>query len=378
MEFLNQLLGFTENNTVRAILVLAAVILLIIVLGYFMRRITRRGAGHKRGRVARLSIIEAIAIDQRRRLVLVRRDNTEHLLMIGGASDILIEEKIQRVARPAGVPRQLGERIDPRTAVRQRATAEATPIGAPPQRAAPSVASGLSATIPTATPAAPTATVAQPQPPVSAPSSGPKPVPVPVPPPPPPPPVSKPMVPASMARASAPIPVTPMKAFPQTMTEAEMKVGAPSAAAASSVTSETTQNPAATAPVSKLSPVRPSQAPFKPEPSISKPSASESAASSSSESPSLNPEAAPAEPTGKEQQLAEMERQLENALRGSVAENPASESLENTVSSPDKSEASPEIDDGRQTQNTDESVNSNEAESETKDLQPDNTEKTGS
>jgi hypothetical protein len=41
-------------------------------------------------------VIDAAAVDGRRRLVLVRRDNVEHLLMIGGPSDIVVEPNIVR------------------------------------------------------------------------------------------------------------------------------------------------------------------------------------------------------------------------------------------------------------------------------------------
>src|ERR1700693_867155 len=51
-----------------------------------------------RGRQPRLAVIDAAAVDARRRLVLIRRDNTEHLLMIGGPSDIVIESTIARAA----------------------------------------------------------------------------------------------------------------------------------------------------------------------------------------------------------------------------------------------------------------------------------------
>src|SRR5437879_463071 len=44
----------------------------------------------------RLAVIDAAAVDGRRRLVLVRRDNVEHLLMIGGPSDIVVEPNIVR------------------------------------------------------------------------------------------------------------------------------------------------------------------------------------------------------------------------------------------------------------------------------------------
>src|SRR5258708_6997786 len=51
-----------------------------------------------RGRQPRLAVIDAAAVDARRRLVLIRRDNTEHLLMIGGPTDIVIESNIARAA----------------------------------------------------------------------------------------------------------------------------------------------------------------------------------------------------------------------------------------------------------------------------------------
>ncbi len=48
----------------------------------------------------RLGIIESTHIDGRRRLLLVRRDNVEHLIMTGGPVDVLIETGITQ-PRPA-------------------------------------------------------------------------------------------------------------------------------------------------------------------------------------------------------------------------------------------------------------------------------------
>jgi flagellar protein FliO/FliZ len=56
----------------------------------------RLGANTNRGRMPRLAVIDAAAVDGRRRLVLVRRDNIEHLLMIGGPTDIVVEANIVR------------------------------------------------------------------------------------------------------------------------------------------------------------------------------------------------------------------------------------------------------------------------------------------
>jgi hypothetical protein len=49
----------------------------------------------------RLDVVEHQSVDGRRRLVLVRRDNVEHLIMTGGPVDVVIETGITtRGARP--------------------------------------------------------------------------------------------------------------------------------------------------------------------------------------------------------------------------------------------------------------------------------------
>jgi flagellar protein FliO/FliZ len=55
----------------------------------------------KSRRQTRLSVIEGAAAPGGRRLILIRRDNVEHLLMIGGRSDVVIEANIVRAAAPA-------------------------------------------------------------------------------------------------------------------------------------------------------------------------------------------------------------------------------------------------------------------------------------
>jgi flagellar protein FliO/FliZ len=75
-----------------------AVLALIGVAAWLVRRFAnnRLGTNTQRGRMPRLAVIDAAAVDGRRRLVLVRRDNVEHLLMIGGPSDIVVEPNIVR------------------------------------------------------------------------------------------------------------------------------------------------------------------------------------------------------------------------------------------------------------------------------------------
>jgi flagellar protein FliO/FliZ len=81
-------------------LLFLAIVALIGLGAWFVRRFqsNRHGSNANRGRMPRLAVIDATAVDSRRRLVLVRRDNIEHLLMIGGPSDIVIEPNIVRAA----------------------------------------------------------------------------------------------------------------------------------------------------------------------------------------------------------------------------------------------------------------------------------------
>src|ERR1700751_1206989 len=94
------------------ILAFLAVLALIGVAAWLVRRFasSRLGASTNRGRMPRLAVIDAAAVDGRRRLVLVRRDNIEHLLMIGGPTDIVVESNIVRASQareqlpPRGLP----------------------------------------------------------------------------------------------------------------------------------------------------------------------------------------------------------------------------------------------------------------------------------
>lgn len=74
------------------------VLALIGAAAWLVRRFGGSGMGTNanRGRMPRLAVIDAAAVDGRRRLVLVRRDNVEHLLMIGGPTDVVVEPNIVR------------------------------------------------------------------------------------------------------------------------------------------------------------------------------------------------------------------------------------------------------------------------------------------
>jgi flagellar protein FliO/FliZ len=46
----------------------------------------------------RLQVVEVLMLDTRRRLVLIRRDDTEHLILLGAASETVIERGGRPVA----------------------------------------------------------------------------------------------------------------------------------------------------------------------------------------------------------------------------------------------------------------------------------------
>lgn len=84
-------------------LFVAALLILLVFRLAFGRRLHMAGG---RGRQHRLGIVDAFDLDRQRQLVIVRRDNTEHLIMIGGPNDILIESQIVRAeARELREPR---------------------------------------------------------------------------------------------------------------------------------------------------------------------------------------------------------------------------------------------------------------------------------
>jgi flagellar protein FliO/FliZ len=86
----------------KMVLAFIVVLALIALTAWLVRRFgsERLGVGATRGRQPRLAVIDAASVDGRRRLVLIRRDNVEHLMMIGGPTDVVVEANIVRGAQP--------------------------------------------------------------------------------------------------------------------------------------------------------------------------------------------------------------------------------------------------------------------------------------
>jgi hypothetical protein len=105
---MDSVFGAEGSLIVRFVVAFVIVLALIGLTFWLIRRFgtARVGAAAQRGRQPRLAVIDAAQVDGRRRLVLVRRDHVEHLLMIGGPSDFVIEQNIVR-AVPVNSPRDV-------------------------------------------------------------------------------------------------------------------------------------------------------------------------------------------------------------------------------------------------------------------------------
>jgi flagellar biogenesis protein FliO len=112
--------------TLLALLILVVVLVIVrVVRGMTFGTFVAGG----RNRKTRLAVMDATAVDSQRRLVLVRRDDVEHLILIGGPTDVVVEQHIrfgQQQRRPAQ------EQPFDQAAAPQRAAAEPAVAAAPP------------------------------------------------------------------------------------------------------------------------------------------------------------------------------------------------------------------------------------------------------
>ena len=76
------------------VLALALVLALILGLAWAVKRFGLGGALARNlpsGSERRLSLVEVLTLDARRKLILIKRDDREHLLLLGVNNDIVIE-----------------------------------------------------------------------------------------------------------------------------------------------------------------------------------------------------------------------------------------------------------------------------------------------
>ncbi|HVV94847.1 MAG TPA: flagellar biosynthesis protein FliO, partial [Hyphomicrobiales bacterium] len=140
---LDQIFGTELPLAARFLIAFVVVLALIVLVAWVVRSLAWGRTTPKtpyRPRQTRLGVVDAYSVDGRRRLVLVRRDNIEHLVMIGGPNDVLLESRIVR--QPAretalAAPAMPAPAAMPGMPAAARAPAEPTPRVGPPAAPAP-------------------------------------------------------------------------------------------------------------------------------------------------------------------------------------------------------------------------------------------------
>ncbi len=97
MDWLSGLVGENAAHIISFIGLFAIFLVVVLIIFAVIKRMTAGTYVSKNHDAApRLTVTDAAAVDGQRRLVLVRRDDVEHLILIGGPSDIVIETNINR------------------------------------------------------------------------------------------------------------------------------------------------------------------------------------------------------------------------------------------------------------------------------------------
>lgn len=110
MKFLTNLFTGSDNMIMNAVFSLVLVLAMILLIAWVIKFFSRTRGPISMTSNRRLSIIESVAVDSRRKLVLVRHGEREHLIMIGGSQDLVVEANIKPTANGRANSRQAAQR----------------------------------------------------------------------------------------------------------------------------------------------------------------------------------------------------------------------------------------------------------------------------
>ncbi|GIL00108.1 MAG: hypothetical protein BroJett030_00070 [Alphaproteobacteria bacterium] len=163
MAWLQSMFGDGSPGLTLVLIVLGLAVALVLLFWVFRKIAGDTALKPGRSRQPRLSVTDAAIVDDKRRLVLVRRDNVEHLVMIGGPTDFVIETSIIRAqpaaavqaaappeTAPAARPTQPRDTREPARAEPRSGATETGPLAA--TEAAPAPAAAPSPAVETETP----------------------------------------------------------------------------------------------------------------------------------------------------------------------------------------------------------------------------------
>src|SRR5262249_28364866 len=137
-KLMNSLFGVELPTPVNFVIAFVVVLLLIGAATWLVRRFgVSRIDLAARGRQPRLAVIDSAAVGNRRKLVIIRRDNIEHLLMIGGPTDVVVETNIVRATAATSREAPAGRNGAPDTQQRALPLPEPTTWPLQPEPATP-------------------------------------------------------------------------------------------------------------------------------------------------------------------------------------------------------------------------------------------------
>lgn len=97
MGFINSLFGDLASSFWTVAGALLLVVVLIVFLVWVLKFVLSASRTVVRGRNRRISVTESVMVDSKRQLLLVRRDDVEHLVLTGGPQDLVVEAGIPLV-----------------------------------------------------------------------------------------------------------------------------------------------------------------------------------------------------------------------------------------------------------------------------------------
>jgi len=107
------------STGIQVVLMVVALTIALVLLFWVFRKVAGSSSiKAPANRRPRLAVTDAAVVDDKRRLVLVRRDDVEHLVMIGGPTDIVVESNVVRIqptalARAEAIPQPLPQSAEP-------------------------------------------------------------------------------------------------------------------------------------------------------------------------------------------------------------------------------------------------------------------------
>jgi flagellar biogenesis protein FliO len=127
MQFMTSLFGTSAGTLLNAAFALGIVLVAIVFGLWALKLLTRASERMGRTKQPRLSIVDSATVDGKRKVMIIRRDNVEHVVMTGGPQDLVIESGIAVVAETPQ-PERRAQRPAPAAAKPTAPSDIATPI----------------------------------------------------------------------------------------------------------------------------------------------------------------------------------------------------------------------------------------------------------